>query len=412
MLAGSWAGNIIDVAHGGTGLDLSAATQGSLTYFSNTGVLSALAAGEAGKVLTSNGAGADPSWSTVTRSATFVVAASDSAASSKKQADYVCDGVDDQVEIQAAIDALPANGGKVLLLEGTFILDAPNDFYVAGSKYSINVNKNNLQISGSKGTVLKLKNGINIGTASNLYLATLNIGGNNITIKNIHFNNNYTNVTADYNVAIWGGITGAKAQYVDISDNYFEGHKKWAIYGDGGGYFWKVHDNMIIPNDSAGGIGFHNGPKQSQIINNTIAAWNNTLVKVGIFVDSVDNTQILGNTIRNAEIGIECYDTVNTSQIADNMIVGTTGSTVGIYLSSKNTPESSNSDNTIYDNFISSFNYGIKLNDAYNIDTIIRNNKFQGSIVEPKTPAPPPSLPLGLPSPSLTAWPRLLPGCN
>jgi len=49
--------------------------------------------------------------------ATIVVAASDSY--SRDAANYVCDGVDDQVEIQAAIDALPG-GGKVALLEGQF----------------------------------------------------------------------------------------------------------------------------------------------------------------------------------------------------------------------------------------------------------------------------------------------------
>ncbi|MFA5401655.1 MAG: right-handed parallel beta-helix repeat-containing protein [Dehalococcoidia bacterium] len=52
--------------------------------------------------------------------ATIVVAASDSL--NKAAANYVCDGVADNVEIQAAIDALPAGGGKVVLLEGTFNL--------------------------------------------------------------------------------------------------------------------------------------------------------------------------------------------------------------------------------------------------------------------------------------------------
>ncbi|MGB4478288.1 MAG: hypothetical protein WBI30_05280 [Candidatus Methanoculleus thermohydrogenotrophicum] len=37
----------------------------------------------------------------------------------KTQADYVCDGVDDQVEIQAALAALP-DGGTVILSDGTF----------------------------------------------------------------------------------------------------------------------------------------------------------------------------------------------------------------------------------------------------------------------------------------------------
>ncbi|MFA7562531.1 MAG: hypothetical protein WCY70_03735, partial [Methanoculleus sp.] len=50
---------------------------------------------------------------------TLTVAASDSIGLSKDQADYVCDGIDDQVEIQAALAALP-DGGTVVLTDGTF----------------------------------------------------------------------------------------------------------------------------------------------------------------------------------------------------------------------------------------------------------------------------------------------------
>lgn len=53
---------------------------------------------------------------------TFLVAASDASASSKARADYICDGVDDQVQINAAIAALPAGGGRVVLSEGTFLI--------------------------------------------------------------------------------------------------------------------------------------------------------------------------------------------------------------------------------------------------------------------------------------------------
>jgi len=52
------------------------------------------------------------------RKATIIVAANDSL--HKNMADYVCDGVDDHVEIQAALDALPATGGEVFLLDGTY----------------------------------------------------------------------------------------------------------------------------------------------------------------------------------------------------------------------------------------------------------------------------------------------------
>ncbi len=49
-----------------------------------------------------------------------IVAASDSSAADKAAADYVCDGVNDHVEIQAALNALPSSGGVVLLKSGTY----------------------------------------------------------------------------------------------------------------------------------------------------------------------------------------------------------------------------------------------------------------------------------------------------
>ena len=53
--------------------------------------------------------------------ATKVVAASDTP-NATSRADYECDGTADNVEIQAALDALPAGGGTVVLLEGTYNL--------------------------------------------------------------------------------------------------------------------------------------------------------------------------------------------------------------------------------------------------------------------------------------------------
>mgnify|MGYP001610463590 CR=1 FL=1 len=59
------------------------------------------------------------------RESTYIVAASDAPAHVIAQADYKCDGVADNVQIQAAIDALPAaGGGKIRLTQGTFNLAA------------------------------------------------------------------------------------------------------------------------------------------------------------------------------------------------------------------------------------------------------------------------------------------------
>jgi len=58
----------------------------------------------------------------------LLIAASDAGAAAIKKADYVCDGTDDDVQIQAAIDALPAIGGTIQLSAGTFNLTAPITF--------------------------------------------------------------------------------------------------------------------------------------------------------------------------------------------------------------------------------------------------------------------------------------------
>ena len=43
----------------------------------------------------------------------------------EKDCDYLCDGVDDQVEINAAIQALPSTGGEIKVLDGTYNITAP-----------------------------------------------------------------------------------------------------------------------------------------------------------------------------------------------------------------------------------------------------------------------------------------------
>ena len=57
------------------------------------------------------------------RKACLLVAARNSGGAD--QADFVCDGIDDQAEIQAAIAALPAGGGAVRLFEGLYNVSMP-----------------------------------------------------------------------------------------------------------------------------------------------------------------------------------------------------------------------------------------------------------------------------------------------
>ncbi len=60
------------------------------------------------------------------QSVAFVVAAVNASPEMRNRADYQCDGVADEVEINAAMAALPAGiGGKVVMSEGTFTLADP-----------------------------------------------------------------------------------------------------------------------------------------------------------------------------------------------------------------------------------------------------------------------------------------------
>jgi hypothetical protein len=67
LSAGStWNGNVISTTYGGTGQDWSAIAQGNLPYFSATGTMSTLAPGTPYQILTTGGAGANPSWLNLT----------------------------------------------------------------------------------------------------------------------------------------------------------------------------------------------------------------------------------------------------------------------------------------------------------------------------------------------------------
>jgi parallel beta-helix repeat protein len=75
----------------------------------------------------------------------IIVAASDSSAQDKKSANYKCDGKNDQNEIQSAVKKLPAAGGIVQLVAGTYYLS---------SQVNVVDGKNNVTIQGTGDTTI------------------------------------------------------------------------------------------------------------------------------------------------------------------------------------------------------------------------------------------------------------------
>lgn len=162
--------------------------------------------------------------------ATYVVAASNSTDAGRAAADFRCDGVADDVEINAAlalldISAAPLAGGKVLLLEGSYKI-ANTLFMTAGYQ--------TLQGMG-KGTELQLS-----GTAVG---ASLN--GLRSTVRDLAIN----------------GQSNAGVQGVDVSGPFslVEGLYVESCGWDGiavnGGHYTRVRDcHVQVPNTALTGI--------------------------------------------------------------------------------------------------------------------------------------------------------------
>lgn len=112
-----------------------------------------------------------PMFSAVTgRGVTLVVAASNASQKVKDAADYVCTGTaatgGDQVQINAALNALPAAGGAVQLSEGTFYVDAA----------VVTVKQNSVLAGmGTGATTIQAKD--NMGAAGSFGLVSLNHAG-------------------------------------------------------------------------------------------------------------------------------------------------------------------------------------------------------------------------------------------
>lgn len=130
----------------------------------------------------------------VARGSTFLVAASDSSAEAQAQADYVCDGTADEVQINAAINALPSgsnNAGRVALSEGTFTLSD-----------SIVIDRNYVELEGlGKGTYITLatdsdpSSAILIGSDSNYQ---------DIRIRNLRLYGDSANHASGHGIVING----------------------------------------------------------------------------------------------------------------------------------------------------------------------------------------------------------------
>ena len=297
-----------------------------------------------------------------------------------------------QTVINAAITALPATGGSVYLMEGTYIVDG-----------GINV-PSNVMISGAgTATIIKVKSATNAnlnvisGTGTKIVIQNLVIDGNKATqsgavgMNGIYFNgvtsSMITNVTASNMYYGSGSISGGilmnssslntvtdsnlisnsnagidfnSASNNTMSGNTIQNNGTYGIINTSAGTN-TFTGNAILNNGTYGiyatSAGGHN------ITGNTITG--NTY---GIYFNamSVDNNTVSGNTIIASQNGIYLSFSSNNTITGNNI----SGSSDGMYISAGST-----SNNISGNNVLNSSNMGIRLEQATN--NIISNNNVQ-----------------------------------
>ena len=265
------------------------------------------------------------------RTATFVVAASDS--EHKFEADYYCNGTNDHLEILAALDALPATGGEVVLLDGTFnievslVLDSYQTLSGQGRNTILTTTTASTDIiiaTGGSGTE---KIGIVISDLCIDGTAGASTSDNAITWTYVDYSKIY-NVWCINNDEV--AIQFSYCDHCQIVDNQLIGN---GVGGNETIYlvdictYCNIEGNLI--KDDTGYEGIYAVCTHSTIINNIVA--NNGGAGIKLDYNSIYNV-VDGNVVTDnsgyGENGIEIYDTGNI--ISNNFVSGSAGS--GIFL--------------------------------------------------------------------------------
>jgi len=251
------------------------------------------------------------------RSATIVVAASNS--NDKAQADYVCDGNSDQDEINSALNALPENGGKVYLAEGTYIVSG-----------AITIGKSNVTLLGAgASTVIKIKDSHN--ASINVIYAS---GKSGLLIQNLRIDGNKANQTS----GTMHGIYFSSVENSKIVDCWLEDLRSIGIalssssnntvtsntcQGNGSYGIWlgSSSNNTVTGNNCQGnilhGIYLFNLNYNNAISSNTCQGNN----WAGIQLYSSDNNTVSANTCQgNGYQGI-LLDASSNNTVTSNMVV-------------------------------------------------------------------------------------------
>ena len=149
--------------------------------------------------------------------ATIIVAASNSLR--KQSADYICTGTADHLVIQQALNALPADGGRIFFLAGDYYLDMTDRTFdsVEYAAYLLQVNKPNVLFEGEGQSTVFYYQGETVYDFPRR-VRMIHANANNIRFTNFSLNGQKNNGVL---TQVMGIEAAATVNGIDISHCYF-----------------------------------------------------------------------------------------------------------------------------------------------------------------------------------------------
>ena len=264
------------------------------------------------------------------RVATLYVAASDALDRSRAQADFLCDGVADEVQINLALNALPVGvRGRVVLSEGDYVLASPiiipnHDIVLEGQGWSTLINGNALltnnhaiQLTGRSNCHLKnFSIRTSAGGGKTCHCIFAEDGCHDLRIENIYVEDSDSDAIH---------IEGTSTSRVQIFDCFIEGADNHGIHitpdALDQSFSFQIYNNHI---QSCGVDGIHfstcAGHHYHIIADNHIEVCANSGIQAA---EWLMECEIIGNYIRaNTFDGIQLLANCDNNLIENNYCNG------------------------------------------------------------------------------------------
>ena len=211
--------------------------------------------------------------------------------------DYLCDGTDDQVEINAAIQALPSTGGEAVILDGTYNITS-----------AISVSKDNVKLSGNGASTVLVRNW---GTDIRTGVITIESGVSKCKISGFFVDGNVGSYSGSTNDSI---LLKDGSSHNEVSNNIIVNSRNGILVE--GSHYNVLHGNLC--KDGECGIYLYTRSSGNVVANNICS--NNvyrTSFGGGIDIFESDENTVVGNVCNgNAAHGIK----ISSGQ--KNMILG------------------------------------------------------------------------------------------